>query len=321
MDPADKDVTGSLLNKDRTFGHVYKDFITGPSKEATYGYFGVDQVTGNGYAMSTDTWADAPEEPVDGHCIDTWTMIPVTVPVAGLTPYPADVRGQPDWAAQVIITPVAMLTLGNASTASVAASYDSAYAALNVPAAGGLYGAGLVNSDPMLMLQSSDPVKVGTAVKMLGASAKVLDTLSVARALYECREGSGARLSNELFYQWTGALIKLNVLHSAAVLASTFEDLCLTTCASDAATSLAAIHKQLDEVTVSFSWGCCYAVLFAACSSLLLLLPTALGAAVPSPRPLLYTLLTPPINQLATHRTSTRASPQPLRSPSPCTLT
>jgi hypothetical protein len=28
-----------------------------------------------------------------------------------IAPYPADVHGQPDWAAQVIITPVAMLTL------------------------------------------------------------------------------------------------------------------------------------------------------------------------------------------------------------------
>ena len=78
-----------------------QDFITGPANDATFGYFGVDHVTGEGYAFATDTWADAPEEPTDNHCVDTWTTAPVTVPIAGLTPYPADVRSQPDWAAQV----------------------------------------------------------------------------------------------------------------------------------------------------------------------------------------------------------------------------
>jgi hypothetical protein len=182
-----------------------QDYITGPRDADTWGYFGIDEVTGEGYALSTDAWADAPEEPVDGHCIDSWTLAPVGVPVAGLTPYPADVRGQPDWAAQVVITPVAMLTVGDVSAATAAAKYDAAYAALNVNVGGGLYGDGMINSDPQLMLGSGDAAKVGAAVGTLAASAKVLGTLSVARALYECRDGSEARLSNELFIQVGGS--------------------------------------------------------------------------------------------------------------------
>ena len=178
-----------------------QDFITGPANAATYGHFGVDQITGDGYALATDAWADAPEEPVDHHCVDTWTNVPVKVPVSGLTPYPRDVTGQPDWAAQVVITPVAMLTLGDTSEGSVAQKYDRAYASVNVNAQGGLYGDGMVNSDPMLLLESGEPLKIGVAVSTLVASAKVLDTLTLARALYECRDGESARLSNELFNQ------------------------------------------------------------------------------------------------------------------------
>ena len=51
------------------------------------------------------------------------------------------------------------------------------------------------------MLSSGDPLKVATAVAAIAANAKVLGTLSVARALYECREGAAARLSNEIFVQ------------------------------------------------------------------------------------------------------------------------
>lgn len=60
-----------------------QDFITGPANNATHGYFGVDTVTGEGYAFATDAWADAPEEPVGNHCIDSWTLAPVKVPIAG----------------------------------------------------------------------------------------------------------------------------------------------------------------------------------------------------------------------------------------------
>lgn len=60
-----------------------QDFITGPANDSTNGYFGVDVVTGEGYAFATDAWADAPKEPTDGHCIDSWTLAPVKVPIAG----------------------------------------------------------------------------------------------------------------------------------------------------------------------------------------------------------------------------------------------
>ncbi|KAI8463993.1 MAG: hypothetical protein J3K34DRAFT_129482 [Monoraphidium minutum] len=248
MDPADKDVSRKLLNKDRTFGTPYKDYITGPAHAATYGYFGVDHVTGSGYAIATDAWAAAPEEPVDNHCIDTWTTAPVLVPVGGLTPYPREVRGQPDWAAQVVVTPVSMLTLGDTSDATVAQKYDAAYRSVNVEPQGGAYGLGMVNSDPMLMLQSADPVKIGVAVTTLVASAKALGTLSLARTLYECREGAGARLSNELFNQWAQNLLKPDLWHSPSKMTAALEELCLTTCARDAVAGLMAIHKQLGDL-------------------------------------------------------------------------
>jgi hypothetical protein len=167
-----------------------------------YGDFAVDLVTGEGYAFATDTWADAPEEPAGGgHCVDTWTLAPVSVPVAGLTPYPGDVKGQPDWAAQVVLTPVSLLTLGDTSAASVADKYDAAYSSVNVHSKGGLYGGGMVNSDPILLVASGDAPKVATGVAALVASAKSLGALTLARSLYECRDGGGARLSNELFNQ------------------------------------------------------------------------------------------------------------------------
>ena len=255
MDANDKDVSGSLLNKDRTFGIPYKvgrvprparagclrcwgrarlhaaavrggclpapvlmlprawlacsrprslhtqDFVTGPSKTTPYGEFAIDLVTGEGYAFATDTWANAPGEPVDDHCVDTWTLAPIAVPIAGLTPYPGDVRGQPDWAAQVVVTPVSLLTLGDISPSSVTDKYDAAYASVGVPAKGGMYGGGMVNSDPTLMVASGNAEKAAVGVGALVASAKSLGVLSLARSLYECRDGAGARLSNELFNQ------------------------------------------------------------------------------------------------------------------------
>lgn len=178
-----------------------QDFITGPASGAADGYFGVEYVTGPGHAHATDAWADAPDEPKQGHCIDTWTLAPVTVPIAGLTPYPADIKGQPDWAAQVVVTPLALLTLGNTSEASVADKYDAIHSLFNASAVGGLYGDGMVNSDPAVMLAVGDAALVGAAVGALAGSGQVLNTLALARALYECRDGDSARLSNELFYQ------------------------------------------------------------------------------------------------------------------------
>lgn len=77
-----------------------QDLISGPANHATYGYWAVESITGTGQVHATDAWADAPSE--NGpHCVDSWTLAPVRVPVAGLTPYPSDVAGQPDWSAQV----------------------------------------------------------------------------------------------------------------------------------------------------------------------------------------------------------------------------
>jgi hypothetical protein len=185
-----------------------QDFVTGPANGATYGYFAVDHATGEGYALATDTWADSPEEPAAEHCVDTWTLAPVKVPVGGLTPYPSEAQGQPDWAAQVVITPVSLLTLGGTAgtggNGSVAARYDAAHAALGVDPKGGLYGRGMMNSDPMAMLASGNPAKVGVGFRAIAAAAKVLTTLATARALYECREQDAARLSNELFFEVRG---------------------------------------------------------------------------------------------------------------------
>ena len=191
-----------------------QDFITGPANAATYGYFGVDSVTGEGYAIETDAWADGPEEPVGGHCIDSWTGAQVSVPVGGLTPYPGERHNQPDYAASVVITPVGLLTLGNTTEVLAAQKYDDAFAALNVPVNSGQYGDGMINSDPLQMLQTGDPVQVGTAVRALVASAKVLNTLSLARALYECRDGNNTRLSNELFVQVRGLLARVMHVHA-----------------------------------------------------------------------------------------------------------
>lgn len=67
----------------------------------------------------------------------------------GITPYPSDVKGQPNWAAQVVVTPAALLTLGDAAGAGSAADkYDAAYKGLGVEPRGGLYGAGMISSDP-----------------------------------------------------------------------------------------------------------------------------------------------------------------------------
>jgi hypothetical protein len=177
------------------------------------------------------------------------------VPVGGLTPYPSEAEGQPDWAAQVVITPVSLLTLGVAGNTSVADKYDAAHATLGVAPKGGLYGKGMLNSDPMAMLASGNPAKVGVGFRSLGAAAKVLTTLSTARALYECRDQDAVRLSNELFHQWAIALLKPDVLSSEAKLAEEFGKLCLAKCGPDAASSLAAIHKQLADLEVGLGFG------------------------------------------------------------------
>ena len=51
--------------------------------------------------------------------------------------------------------------------------------------------------------------------------------------------------------QWAQGLAKVELFHSASKLAAALKDLCLTRCASDAATALVAIHKPLGDIAVS----------------------------------------------------------------------
>lgn len=55
---------------------------------------------------------------------------------------------------QVVITPVSLLTLGGDPGTSASAQHDAAHQALGVEPGGGTYGAGMVNSDPLIMLAS-----------------------------------------------------------------------------------------------------------------------------------------------------------------------
>lgn len=119
-----------------------------------------------GYAFATNAWAPAPELPSDNHCVDSWTNAPVRVPISGITPYPAAAEGIPNWATRAVVTPAAMLTVGDALAGDAGARYTAAYAALNVTSKAELYpGGGLMASDPQLLLASGETLKVGAAVR------------------------------------------------------------------------------------------------------------------------------------------------------------
>jgi hypothetical protein len=73
-------------------------------------------------------------------------------------------------------------------------------------------------TDPLRLLRTKEVRNVKSAVGMLVNSAKVLSTLTAARALYECASlanGADAQLSNELFVQWTRELVDSMTMHSA----------------------------------------------------------------------------------------------------------
>jgi hypothetical protein len=74
-------------------------------------------------------------------------------------------------------------------------------------------------ADPLRLLRTKEVRNVKAAVGMLVNSAKVLSTLTAARALYECANGADAQLSNELFVQWTRELVDSMTMHSAGELA------------------------------------------------------------------------------------------------------
>ncbi|KAF6261861.1 hypothetical protein COO60DRAFT_711727 [Scenedesmus sp. NREL 46B-D3] len=190
------------FNKDY-YGTIYQDFVTGPpdaGSVVTHGTFGVENVTGPGHFVATGAWKGSSENHNgEVNCLDSWTLLPVKIPVAGLTPFPDDVTSQENWAEHVVATPVTMSTLGqgsaSATVADLQASYDAAYEKMGVKVAG-QYTQGMINSDPLRMLKSDNASQVTAAVTVLAANAQALGALTVARALAEC---NGTPMSNELY--------------------------------------------------------------------------------------------------------------------------
>lgn len=258
MDPRDPDFAAGRLNRDAATGLPFKAFATAGAA----GAFAVDAVTGPGQAMGgAEALVAMARSSGAGErrgCVDTWTLAPVAVPVAGLTPYPeaAAARGGRAGAPHVAVTPLALLTLhGDAAAGGglVAEKYAAARAALGVEAGAGGDdgGVGAVDGDPLQMLRSGDARAVGVGVQSLAAGAQVLTTLTAARALYECREGAGARLSHELFGQWGRALLRPATMRSPPELSRALSDLCLAHSASDAANAAAAVNTRLEAIAVS----------------------------------------------------------------------
>jgi hypothetical protein len=66
------------------------------------------------------------------HCIDSWTDIPLKVPVSGLIPYPAEGAEDPESNMFVTVTPVAMTTLGDTSSSTIRSKYAAAFTKLAV---------------------------------------------------------------------------------------------------------------------------------------------------------------------------------------------
>lgn len=100
--------------------------------------------------MATGAWKGSSENHNgEVNCLDSWTLLPVKIPVAGLTPFPDDVTSQENWAEHVVATPVTMSTLGqgsaSATVADLQASYDAAYEKMGVKVAG-QYTQGMINS-------------------------------------------------------------------------------------------------------------------------------------------------------------------------------
>lgn len=110
-------------------------------------------------AIATGAWAGSPENHNgEASCLDSWTGLSVKIPVGGLTPLPDGSGKQPAWAPDVVITPVAMLTLGQANAAnmdadSVHLEYNRAYGLLGVVGSDkGQYGQGMLNSGNFMLM-------------------------------------------------------------------------------------------------------------------------------------------------------------------------
>ena len=98
--------------------------------------------------VATNTWAKDIAQPMGGHCFDTWTMAQVPVAIAGRTPSPGAISSQASFAPDVVVTPIALLTLHDTGSRSVAAKYNAAYKQLNVSVdeVAGQYDNGMINS-------------------------------------------------------------------------------------------------------------------------------------------------------------------------------
>ena len=106
-------------------------------------------------------------------------------------------------------------------------------------------------ADPITLLAEDmrNVVRVKLAISAIIRNAMALNTLTVARSLYECK--STEQLSNELFVAWANKLLDLEVLTSSSKMKAAFEGACLdSSCSNGAAASLTAINEQLAAIEV-----------------------------------------------------------------------
>jgi hypothetical protein len=104
--------------------------------------------------MATGAWKGSSEtHNGEINCLDSWTLLPVTIPVGGLTPFPSDVTSQDNWAEHVVSTPVTLSTLGQGSASStiaeLQAKYEAAYQSMGAKVTGE-YSQGTINSGVLI---------------------------------------------------------------------------------------------------------------------------------------------------------------------------
>eukprot|EP00882_Tetradesmus_deserticola_P019180 GHRQ01020630.1.p1 GENE.GHRQ01020630.1~~GHRQ01020630.1.p1 ORF type:complete len:107 (-),score=22.92 GHRQ01020630.1:13-333(-) len=100
--------------------------------------------------MATGAWkGSSGNHNGEFNCLDSWTLLPVKIPVGGLAPFPGNATSQENWAEHVVATPVTMATLGQGSAAATIASlqakYDTAYQNMGAKVVG-QYTQGMLNS-------------------------------------------------------------------------------------------------------------------------------------------------------------------------------
>jgi hypothetical protein len=111
-------------------------------------------------------------------------------------------------------------------------------------------------ADPISLLAEDmrNAVRVKLAVIAIVRNAMALNTLTVARSLYECK--TSEQLSNEIFVAWAKKLLDLEALTSNSNMKAALDGLCLNSaCTKGAAASLVAINQQLAAIEVrQFHW-------------------------------------------------------------------